>query len=47
MVLDLSEPAEIMLQHAALEDNEFARKLIRKKVLYFKSKIETIDTTGD
>jgi len=47
MALDLSEPAEIKLQHAALEDNVFARKVIRKGLLYFKSKVVTVDSTGE
>jgi len=47
MALDLSEPAEIKLQHAALEDNVFARKIIRKGLLYFKSKVATVDSTGE
>ncbi|MBU7030143.1 MAG: hypothetical protein HXS48_24635 [Theionarchaea archaeon] len=47
MALDLSEPAEIKLQNAALEDNVFARKVIRKGLLYFKSKVVTVDSTGE
>ncbi|KYK35100.1 MAG: hypothetical protein AYK18_13475 [Theionarchaea archaeon DG-70] len=47
MALDLSEPAEIKLEHAALEDNVFARKVIRKGLLYFKSKVVTVDSTGE
>ncbi|MBU7028389.1 MAG: hypothetical protein HXS48_15760 [Theionarchaea archaeon] len=47
MALDLSEPAEIKLEHAALEDNVFARKIIRKGLLYFKSKVVTVDSTGE
>ncbi|MBU7028290.1 MAG: hypothetical protein HXS48_15265 [Theionarchaea archaeon] len=47
MALDLTEPAKIKLQHAALEDNVFARKVIRKGLLYFKSKVVTVDSTGE
>jgi DNA-binding MarR family transcriptional regulator len=45
--IDLSEPAEVKLEHVALEDNIFARKVIEKGLLYFQSKIQTIDSTGE
>ena len=45
--IDLSEPAEVKLEHVALEDDPFARKVIKKGLLYFKSKIQTIDSTGE
>jgi methyl-accepting chemotaxis protein len=35
------------MEHAALEDNIFARKIIKKKILYFKSKVTTVDSTGE
>jgi polyhydroxyalkanoate synthesis regulator phasin len=47
IAIDLSEPAEIRLEHAALEDNIFARKVIEKGLLYFQSKIQAIDSTGE
>ena len=47
IAIDLSEPAEVKLEHVALEDNIFARKVIEKGLLYFKSKIQTIDSTGE
>ncbi len=47
MIIDLSEPAEVRMQHVAIEDDPFARKIIEKKLLYFKSKVVTIDPTGE
>jgi hypothetical protein len=47
VVIDLSEPAQVRMQHVALEDDLFARKIIEKKLLYFKSKVVTIDSTGE
>ncbi len=45
--LDLSEPAEIKMEHVALEDDVFARKVVKKGLLYFKSVIRTVDSTGE
>jgi Mn-dependent DtxR family transcriptional regulator len=47
IVLDLSEPAEIRMQHEAVEDDPFARKVIQKGLLYFRSTVKTIDSTGE
>lgn len=47
IVIDLSEPAEIKMEHLAFEDDVFARKVIKKGLLYFESKIHTIDSTGE
>jgi hypothetical protein len=47
MIIDLSEPTEVRMQHVAIEDDPFARKIIEKKLLYFKSKVVTIDSTGE
>jgi predicted transcriptional regulator len=47
VVLDLSEPVEIRMQHEAVEDDLFARKVIERGLLFFKSKIKTIDSTGE
>ena len=47
MIIDLSEPAEIKLQHEAIEDDPFARKVIEKGLLYFESKVLTVDSTGE
>jgi DNA-binding MarR family transcriptional regulator len=47
IVIDLSEPAQVRLAHEALEDDPFARKVIEKGLLYFKSKVITVDSTGE
>ena len=47
MIIDLTEPAEVKLQHEAIEDDPFARKVIKKGLLYFESKIVTLDQTGE
>jgi len=47
MAIDLTEPAEIRLQHEAIEDDPFSRKVIRKGLLYFESKVVTVDQTGE
>jgi predicted transcriptional regulator len=47
IVLDLSEPAEIRMEHEAVEDDLFARKAIERGLLFFKSKVKTIDSTGE
>ncbi|MBU7046542.1 MAG: hypothetical protein HXS54_08900 [Theionarchaea archaeon] len=47
IVIDLSEPAEIKLQHEAIEDDPFARKVIEKGLLYFESKVVTLDANGE
>ncbi len=45
--LDLSEPAEIKMEHVALENDVFARNVVKKGLLYFKSVIRTVDSTGE
>ena len=47
IVIDLSEPAVIRMQHEAVEDDVFARKLIKRGLLHFRCKVKTIDSTGD
>ena len=47
MIIDLSEPAEIKLHHEALENDVFARKAIKKGLLYFRSSVKQLDSTGD
>ncbi len=47
IVIDLSQPAEIKMQHVALENDEFARKVVRKGLLYFKSKVKTVGPDGE
>jgi hypothetical protein len=47
IIIDLSEPAEIKLQHEAVEDDLFARKVIEKGLLYFESKVLAVDATGE
>ncbi|MBU7047078.1 MAG: hypothetical protein HXS54_11650 [Theionarchaea archaeon] len=47
IVIDLSEPAEIRMQHEAVEDDVFARKLIKRGLLHFRCKVKTIDSTGE
>jgi predicted transcriptional regulator len=47
IIIDLSEPAEIRLQHEALENDAFARKAIKKGLLYFKSRVKQVDPTGE
>jgi flagellar hook-basal body complex protein FliE/predicted transcriptional regulator len=47
IIIDLSEPAEIKLQHEALENDAFARKAIKKGLLYFRSRVKQLDSTGE
>ena len=47
IIIDLSEPAEIRLQHEALENDAFARKAIKKGLLYFRSSVKQMDSTGE
>jgi len=47
MTIDLTEPAEVRLQHEAIEDDPFSRNVIRKGLLYFESKVVTVDQTGE
>jgi predicted transcriptional regulator len=47
IVIDLSEPAEIKMEHVALEDDIFARKVVKKGLLYFVSTIHTRDSNGE
>ncbi len=45
--LDLSEPAEVKMEHVALENDVFARNVVKKGLLYFRSVIHTVDSTGE
>ncbi len=45
--LDLSEPAEVKMEHVALENDVFARNVVKKGLLYFKSVIHAVDSTGE
>ncbi len=45
--LDLSEPAEVKMEHVALEDDVFARSVVKKGLLYFRSAVKTVDSTGE
>ena len=47
IIIDMSEPAEIKLQHEALENDTFARKAIKKGLLYFRSSVKQMDSTGE
>jgi DNA-binding MarR family transcriptional regulator len=47
IVIDLSQPAEIKMEHVALEDDIFARKVVKKGLLYFVSTIHTRDSNGE
>jgi len=47
MVIDLTEPTEVKLQHEAIEDDPFARKVIKKGMLFFECKVVTVDQTGE
>jgi hypothetical protein len=47
IIIDLSEPAEIRFQHEALENDAFARKAIKKGLLYFRSLVKQVDSTGE
>ena len=47
IIIDLSEPAEIRLQHEALENDAFARNAIKKGLLYFRSSVKQVDSTGE
>ena len=45
IVIDLSEPAVIRMQHEAVEDDVVARKLIRRGLLHLRCKVKTIIDT--
>ena len=47
IIIDLSESAKIRLQYEALENDAFARKAIKKSLLYFKSRVKQVDSTGE
>ncbi|MGD2249785.1 MAG: hypothetical protein PVF58_15360, partial [Candidatus Methanofastidiosia archaeon] len=47
IVIDLSQPAEIKMEHVALEDDIFARKVVKKGLLYFVSTIHTRGSNGE
>jgi len=47
IIIDLSEPAEIKLQHEALKNDTFAKKAIKKGLLYFRSSVKQMDSTGE
>ncbi|MGC1123046.1 MAG: hypothetical protein WBA22_18345 [Candidatus Methanofastidiosia archaeon] len=45
--IDLSEPAAVKTAHVALENDLFARKVIKKGLLHFRTKVVTRDSTGE
>lgn len=47
IVLDLSQPAEIRMEHLAREDDPFATKIIEEGMLYFKCKTSTQGPDGE
>jgi Mn-dependent DtxR family transcriptional regulator len=47
IILDLSEPAAVKTAHVALENDLFARKVIKKGLLHFRTKVTTRDSTGE
>ncbi|MBU7001963.1 MAG: hypothetical protein HXS41_12950 [Theionarchaea archaeon] len=47
IILDLSEPAAIKTAHVAIENDLFARKVIEKGLLHFRTKVVTRDSTGE
>jgi Mn-dependent DtxR family transcriptional regulator len=47
ITLDLSEPAAVKTAHVAIENDLFARKVIKKGLLHFRTKVTTRDATGE
>jgi DNA-binding MarR family transcriptional regulator len=47
ITIDLSEPAAVKTAHVALENDLFARKVIKKGLLHFRTKVVTRDSTGE
>ncbi|MGC1121305.1 MAG: hypothetical protein WBA22_09435 [Candidatus Methanofastidiosia archaeon] len=47
IILDLSEPAAVKTAHVAIENDLFARKVIKKGLLHFRTKVVTRDSTGE
>jgi DNA-binding MarR family transcriptional regulator len=47
IILDLSEPAAVKTAHVAIENDLFARKVIKKGLLHFRTKIVTRDSIGE
>jgi predicted transcriptional regulator len=47
ITLDLSEPAAVKTAHVAIENDLFARKVIKKGLLHFRTKVVTRDSTGE
>jgi hypothetical protein len=47
IIIDSPEPAKITFQHEALENDAFARKVIKKGLLYFRSRIKQVDSAGE
>jgi DNA-binding MarR family transcriptional regulator len=47
ITLDLSEPAAVKTAHVAIENDLFARKVIKKGLLHFRTKVTTRDSTGE
>jgi DNA-binding MarR family transcriptional regulator len=47
ITIDLSEPAAVKTAHVAIENDLFARKVIKKGLLHFRTKVTTRDSTGE
>jgi len=47
VILDLSEPVKICLEHRAFEDDPFAKKCVKKGLLYLKCKTTVFDSNGE
>ena len=47
ITIDLSEPATVKTAHVAIEDDLFARKVIKKGLLHFRTKVATRDSAGE
>ncbi|MBU7037833.1 MAG: hypothetical protein HXS52_07865 [Theionarchaea archaeon] len=47
ITIDLSEPAAVKTAHVALENDIFARKVIKKGLLHFRTKVVRRDSTGE
>jgi len=47
VILDLSEPVKVCLEHRAIENDEFAKQSVRKGLLYLKIKTIVRDENGE
>lgn len=47
VILDLSKPVKVCLEHRAIENDEFARQSVRKGLLYLKVKTVVTDEKGE